>query len=445
MKRSLIILNIITLFLTSCGSIRPSAERIPAGVELTTCQEVMKIFFEEKKSDPNAPELKAFLKIDLTDDEVSDFFKEFDDLKISTLDEDTLRAIFLYGKEDANVRVDLLKEFHHQISGNEIDENNKVWEQFAAHKKKVDDKKQKMIAKEETSAGKTAAQEKAKIFEKLYYRCKTQIQGKPTPLVFKQAKHLTYAIMAGSFGSSVVTYSIAHRDEEKNQKWFNELFFTLGIDLMFNYIGGRFILTNPNLNPWKGKMPMAFLSSALSDVGVSGAYALFFKSNSAEIEKKLKTLEKDPKVQEKLQELLKIAEENNLYEKHLKNTQDLFKDKKTGKSMDPADFDHEVTIEDIDIEESRELFLAALAEQEYQENSGMLKTGYPAVDRFTFHRIFGLIYTPTSIGMTMLMHNQMCMTEDPKKGFMKAVGIFLATSMLMDTLYFNGKRELINQ
>jgi hypothetical protein len=37
------------------------------------------------------------------------------------------------------------------------------------------------------------------------------------------------------------------------------------------------------------------------------------------------------------------------------------------------------------------------------------------------------------------------MTEDPKKGFMKAVGLFLGTSMLMDTIYFNTKEELINQ
>jgi hypothetical protein len=443
MKRSLIIINILSLFLTSCAAIRPQAERVPAAD--STCQEMIKAFFQEEKNDSMGADLKAFLKIDTTDEETSDFFKEFSDSKLSTLDEDTLRAIFLYGKEDASVRRDLLKEFHHQISGSDIDENNKAWEKFAAHKRKVDDKKQKMIAKEETVAGKKAASEKAQIFEKLYYRCKTQIQSKPTPLALKQAKHLTYAIMAGSFGSSVISYSTVHRDEEKNKKWFNELFFTLGIDLMFNYIGGRFVLTNPNLNPWKGKMPMAFLSSTLSDVGVSGAYALFFKPDNSELEKKLKALEKDPKAQKKLQELLKIAEENNLYEKHLKNTQDLFKDKRTGKSMNPADFDHEVTIEDIDIEESRELLLAALAEQEYQENSGMMQMGHPAVDRFTYHRIFSLINVPTTIGMTMLMHNQMCMTEDPKKGFMKAVGLFLGTSMLMDTIYFNTKEELINQ
>lgn len=443
MKRSLIIINIVALFLTSCGSIRPQAERIPAAS--FTCQEMIKSFFQEKKSDSVEAELKAFVKIDITDEEVSDFLKEFSDSELSTLDEDMLRAIFLYGKEDAGVRRDLLKEFRHQLSGKDIDENNKTWKKFAAHKAKVDDKKKKMIAKEETAAGKKAATEKAKIFEKLYYRCKTQIQGKPTAHDFKQAKRLTYAIMAGSFGSSLITYSTVHREEEKNQKWFNELFFTLGIDLMFNYIGGRFVLTNPNLNPWTGKMPMAFLSSTLSDVGVSGAYAFFFKPDNSELEKKLKALEKDPKAQKKLQELLKIAEENNLYEKHLKNTQDLFKDKKTGKSMNPADFDHEVTIEDIDIEESRELLLAALAEQEYQENSGMMQMGHPAVDRFTYHRIFSLINVPTTIGMTMLMHNQMCMTEDPKKGFMKAVGLFLGTSMLMDTIYFNTKEELINQ
>ncbi|MBC7713071.1 MAG: hypothetical protein H7177_07015 [Rhizobacter sp.] len=433
MKKSLIVINIVALFLTSCSSFK-NTEREPAAADLP-CQDIVKEFFTDKKTDAMSAELKKYLKMDLTADEANDFFKEFSDAdaKLTERQVETFRAIFLYGKEDAKVRQELLKEFRSQMNGKGIDDTNKTWEKFATHKKKVDAKKAKMIP------------EKAAIYEKLYYSCKTQIKGKPTDVDLKYAKRLTYALTAGGLGSSIISYNTVHWNEEKNQKYFNELYFTLGIGMVFSFIGGKLVLSNPNLNPWTGKMPMAFLSNAISDAGVSGIYAYMFKTKDTALEKKLKDLESDPEANKKLQELLVIAEENHLFEKHLKNTQDMFKDKKSDRSMKPADFDHVVTMDDIDLDESRELLLSALAEQEYQEKSGVMKTGYPAVDRFTFHRIFNLMSVPSNIGLTILMHNQMCMSEDPKKGFAKAVGIYMGASILMDALYFKSKKEVINQ
>lgn len=447
MKKPLIIINIVALFLSSCGTIQPypeKGEREPATAQ--SCQEIAQaIIGSDKKPDAMKTELKAFVKLDLTDEEVSDFFKQFSDKNISSRDEDMYRSIFLYAKEDAVVRRNLFKEFYNQEAGSGVDENNKVWEKFAAHKKKVDEKKTKMLAKEKTDAGKKAALEKSKIFEKLYYSCKTQIKGPPTPQVLKQAKRLTFALAAGGLGATALSYTGVHWEEEKNKKWFNELYFTLGIGAVFTLIGGKLVLANPKLNPWTGKMPLAFLNNALSDAGVSAVYAFIFKQDDTELEKKLKALESDPEAQEKIQELIKIAEDNNLFEKNVKKVQEMFKDKKTNTTMRAADLDHPVTIDDIDFEESRELLLQGLAEQEYIEKSGMMKTGYPAVDRFTYHRIYNLLSVPTNIGMTILMHNQMCMAEDPKSGFMKAVGLYMGASILMDALYFKGRKEVINQ
>ncbi|MBC7427406.1 MAG: hypothetical protein H7336_02265 [Bacteriovorax sp.] len=445
MKKSFILTNIFALFLTSCSSFK-SAERIPAAANLP-CQEIIKEFFIDKKSDVMATELKKYLKMDLNAEEVGTFFKEFSDAdaKLTDRQVETFRAIFLYGKEDAKIRQELLKEFSSQMNGTPVDETNKTWEKFAAHKKKVDAKKEKLIANEKTEAGKAAAVEKGAIYEKLYYSCKTQIKGKPTPVDLKYAKRLTYALTAGGLGSSIISYNVVHWDEEKNQKYFNELYFTLGIGVVLSFIGGKLVLANPNLNPWTGKMPMAFLSNAISDAGVSGIYAFMFKTKDTILEKKLQDLESDPEANKKLHELMVIAEENHLFEKHLKNTQDMFKDKNTDQSMNPAEFDHVATMDDIDLDESRELLMSALAEQEYQEKSGVMKTGYAAVDRFTFHRIFNLMSVPSNIGLTILMHNQMCMSEDPKKGFMKAVGLYMGASILMDAMYFKSKKELINQ
>lgn len=445
MKKSLILANILALFLTSCSSYQVN-DRVPAAeTSQLTCNELVSNIVTVKKPDAMKARLQSFVKLDLSDEEMSDFFKQFSDKNLSTRDEDMYRSIFLYAKEDADVRRNLFREFFNQQAGSGIDEENKVWSKFIAHKKRVEEKKIKILAKEKTKAGKVAAIEKAKIFEKLYYSCKTQIKGAPSPQVLKQAKHLTFALAAGGLGATTLSYSAVHWEEEKNKKWFNELYFTLGIGVVFSLIGGKLILANPKLSPWTGKMPLAFLNNTISDAGVSGVYAFMFKQDDAELEKKLKALESDPEAQAKIQELIKIAEDNNLFEKNIKLVQDMFRDKKTNKTMKTADFDHQVSIDDIDIEESRELLLQGLAEQEYIEKSGLMKTGYPAVDRFTYHRIYNLLSVPTNIGLTILMQNQMCMSADPKLGFMKAVGLYMGASVLMDALYFKAKKEMINQ
>lgn len=432
MKKLLVVINLLALFLTSCSTYEIPVVREPSSGE--SCQDIMKVFVhQEKNQDAMARELKAYLDMNLSLDEVSDFFKEFSEYNPSEREASTFRAIFSYSNGDETVRKSLLKEYHNELSGSPITPGNKVWEKFSAHRKNVETKTKKMIA-----AGKI---EKAKIYEKLYYSCKSQIKARPTPESMRQAKRLTYALTAGGLGSSVITYSAVNWEQEKDAKWFNELYFTLGISLVFTFLSGKFVLANDKLHPWKGKMPLTFLNGALGDIGVSGVYAYFFNASDAEMEKKLKELEKDPKAQERLQEILKVAEEEGLFEKYAKDSENLFRNKKTGEKVALED----IKIEDIDIEASRELLMESIAEKEYQDKSGVLSTGSVAVDRFTYHRIYNIISVPGNIGLSLVMYNQMCMAADPKKGFIKAVGTYMAGSILLDAIYFKGRRELINQ
>lgn len=439
MKKSLIIINVLALFLTSCGNfVGTPSQRGPATANTDRpCTDLVKDFFTKT----NDLSLKTSLKMELTKAQTDDFFKEFGEFNLSKEQSETLRAIFLFSRDEHSIRKNLLKEYHNEIDGKGIDATNKTWEKFASHKKRVEIQKQKFLAKEKTEAGKAGALEKSMIYEKLYYSCKTQIQGKPTASDLKQAKRLTYALTAGSIGSGAVTYTAVHWEEDKNSKWFNELYFTLGIGLVLSYVNGKFVFANPSLNPWLAKMPLAFASNSVSDIEVSALYSYIFSTGDKEFEKKLEALQADPEAQEKLQALLKVAEDHHLFEKHLKNTQDLFKDKKTNVSMDSK----EITFDDIDLDASRELLMAALAEQEYLAKTGMLEMGSPAVDRYTFHRLYNLLSVPTNIGLTILMNNQLCMTADPKKGFAKAVGMYMATSILFDALYFKSRKEVINQ
>lgn len=425
MKNLFILINVLCLFLTSCGNLPVALERTPAGEE--NCTTLMKDFLSPVEKERKY--LTEYLKMDLDKEEVSDFFKYFSEYNPTHRDVPTFRAIFYFSNGDAEVRKSLLSEFRKEVAGSETDPKNEMWKKFTAHRTKVEKKT------------KTMPEEKVQVYQKLYYSCKSQVKAKPTPESARMAKRLTYALTAGGLGSSAVTYTTVNWDKEKDTKWFNELYFTLGISLVFTYIAGKFVLANDKLHPWKGKMPITFFNAAASDIGVSGVYHYFFNTSDKEFEQKLNELKKDPQGQEKLQEILKVAEEEGLFEKYAEDSAKLFVDKKSGKPLAKE----AINLEDVDIEASRELLIDAIATKEYEDNSGVLSTGSAAVDRFSYHRLYNILSVPANIGLSLVMYNQMCMSEDPKKGFTKAVATYMAGSLVLDAIYFQGRRDLINQ
>ncbi len=373
--------------------------------------------------------LKNYLSMDLTADEIDDFYRYFSEYNPKPSDAPTFRAIFYFSNGDAEVRKSLLAEFQKEVFGSDVDPKNELWKKFAAHRTKVEKKTTGM------------AGDKVRVYEKLYYSCKSHVKSKPTPETARMAKRLTYALTAGGLGSSAITYTTVNWDKEKDSKWFNELYFTLGISLVFTYVAGKFVLANDKLHPWKGKMPITFFNSAASDIGVSGVYHFFFNTSDKEFERKLNELKKDPEGQAKLQSILEVAEEEGLFEKYAEDSAKLFIDKKTGQPLTKE----AIKLEDVDIEASRELLIDALATKEYEEKSGVLSTGSATVDRFSYHRLYNILSVPGNIGLSLVMYNQMCMAEDPKKGFAKAVATYMAGSLVLDVIYFQGRRDLINQ
>jgi hypothetical protein len=443
MKKCIIILNLSSLLLTSCGTYQNTQVIRTPAEEAKGCSEIVKSFFPVKRLTPEESTqiLKNKIQLDLTPEEARDFFKYFSLGDLDVDSQDQLRSIYLYSATDPKVRIELLNEMNMLRAGHAPNEKNKIWKQFTAHKEKVDAKKKKIINSKEAGF-----YEKSLLYEKLYYSCKTQVKSAPTAADFRTAKKLTYALTAGALGSSIATYSAVHWEEEKNSKWFNELYFSLGITFALSFFGGKFILANPNLKAWTVKMPVSYLNNAVTDGLVSGvAYGYLFKTDDKELDKKIKELQDDPKAQEKLEELIKIAQEKGLFEKHLKASQSFLKDKTTNQSVDLKTFGKEVTFDDIDMEASRDLLIEALAEKAYAEKAGPLSVGSEGKDRYAFHRIYNLLSAPTNIGMTIMMYNQMCMATDPKKGFIKAVGLYLGASIIMDAVYFEGKKDLINQ
>ncbi len=388
----------------------------------------------------NSKNLKKRLALELKAEEVADYFKYFQVSDLNDKNADILRSLYIYSANDPKVRIDLLHELSLIHAEKSTGEKNKDWKQFIAHKKRVDLKKLKIVKK-----GGEDAFAKSEFFEKLYYSCKTQIKAAPNPADISQAKRMTYALTAGALSSSTITYAAVHWDEEKNNKWYNELAFSLAITGTLSFIGGKLVLSDPKLSPWTGKMPLTYASKAFSDGFISGIYGYLFNTSNSEVEKKVNEILNNPESKEELEELLSIAKEKKLFEKHLKDSQNKILDKKTNLPLDIKNGVQSLTLDDIDLEETREVFIEAMVERIYQENAGPLSVGSPSLDRYSYHRLYSLASVPAEIGVSIMMYNQLCMTKNPKEGFLKAMGLYMGVSLLFDALYFKARKDLINQ
>ncbi len=428
---------ITSLTLSSCSTYQTQlATREPSSGAL--CTDHVKAFFKNDNTTISAARFKQKLKLEITSDELASYLDHFPDLDLKKLSDeqiDTMRAIYLFSISDRKQLPGLVVEFKKTISGQTADLKNKDWDRFIKHKNKVEEYSQKKLMPKTQSL----------IYEKLYYSCRAQIQKAPSSSELKQAKYLTYALTAGAATSTATTYTAINWEQEKDAKWMKSLYFEVALSAMFTYVGGKFVTTNPKLKPWTGRAPVAYVSAAITDAGTSGVYAYFFNSSDKDAAKKFEALKNDPKVQEELAELLFYAQENKLFEKHAKESEDLFINKFSDKKMTQEEIKNAINNDKFDFETSRELLMEAIAERQYEENSGVLQTGHTATDRYAFHRLWGLASVPASVGLALIMKKQMCMSTNPKAAFGKAISIYFVGSVLLDTIYYKSRREVINQ
>nr|BDT29579.1 hypothetical protein BHI3_30450 [Bacteriovorax sp. HI3] len=443
MKTTPILLTFTLLF--SACSTPLHQERDPATAKPESCKEIVTSFLAPSRFNGEAFAKK--MQIEATTDELSNLFYAFRDIDLNTLNDEeirTMRAIYLFSQGDKTLRDELAAEFIKTVKGEAADLKNKNWDRFLAHKKKIDKYRAKKIATAKSAEDKLSLEKKVVLYEKLYMSCKSHVQKKPTPADLRLAKKLTWALTAGSMTSTAVTYAYTHKDEEKDSKWMKGMYFELALSGIFTYVGGTFVTSNPRLNPWTVRAPLTYFNAAVADLGPSGAYSYFFNDDNKEMQKKFETMKNDPKLEEEVAELLHFAQENGLFEKHLAATEKLFKQKPHSK-MSVEEIKKSLDINQVDLEESRELLFEAMSEKEYQDNAGTFQTGDSGLDRYTFHRLWTLGSVPYNIGFALLMHNQMCMTTDPKAGFAKAVGTYFAGQLLSDVIYYKTRQKTINQ
>lgn len=335
--------------------------------------------------------------------------------------------------------------------------------QFRKHSSKIHNYRKKIEAREyerlrrdrRTPANRALVRARDRSFkqtaayERLYYACRNTVKTPDNPA--SETRMLTWAITAGGVGSTMTTYSIVNWDKEKDADWYKELFFVIGMSLVLNYVNGRFILANPALSPWRQRLPLTMGVVAAQDIGVTALYGLIFSKGDDELLARLQEIEDSGEFDELKRELIEIIEANDLFEKHRDATLALFSKldidengDQTTRPLTPEEWES-FSFDDLNTEATLELLLQAYAQFEYEQEKGPLNLGSKTYDRYAFHRMLDFGFMPASILSSLIMYKQICMATNPKVGITKAILTFMATKLLLDTIYFASRRHVIGQ
>lgn len=315
--------------------------------------------------------------------------------------------------------------------------------------KKYESRLSKQIAAKKYPNRDAVLHAKMRIFERNYYQC---LQGATDPslltkTVIEQSNRVAIAVTIGGMGSAMVTYAATNYDLPKDKKWWFEIFYVIVTSMAMSYVNAKFILANPKLKPWSQRLPLVLGASAVEDIGVTALYAYLVGDPNADVAEKLEQLEHDPEFKETLKAALEYISKDELYHKYEDAAKRFLTKAAPGKEnikLSEVELS-EVNWSDVDADLTRELFVEALTDYEYEQQKGPLNLGDEAYDRYAFHRLIDLIYQPSFLIAAIIMHKQLCRAINPKVGMLTAITTFMAINMASDALYFFSRRGLINQ
>lgn len=461
----------ITLILTlqSCAQFNPRSDRFVAQTGGNCESALMHILAPDRSlwSELTADSKSAwhytrgFRTISITDEEEKWLKENWSELEYNREELSKIRSAILFSRTLSPKQKPLfMRDFPLWMKGNE-EVNELPLRRFKRHLKKVKKFEDKMYAFEEGKArykkseagverARRVAHEKARIYERNYFRCMNAVADPKhvTPEGLKRANTVALAITFGGAASALLTYSVTNWDLPKDGRWWGEIAFVIVTSMAMGYVNAKWILSNPRLNLWTQRFPLVMGASAIEDAGVTALWTEVLGTEPP-TDEEIKKVMSDPKFQEQMASLLEVMERENLFEKHaaafekmtkvynVENQEGLMTLSKSGAmSIDPELINDEAT---------RDLFLEALSQYEYEQKKGPVSLGDEDYDRYGYHRAIDLVYQPAFLIAQALMYEKLCSVANPKMAVIKAVSLFMAINIAADALYFVGRRELINQ
>ncbi|GAB4024458.1 MAG: hypothetical protein Fur0010_27750 [Bdellovibrio sp.] len=404
---------------------------------------------------------RGFRTISLTTEEEAWLKENWSELEYNREQLSKIRSAILFSRTlSPKQKPVFLKTFPQWMHGDEEVQSLPL-KRFQKHLKKIKKFEDKMYSFEETKVKKKlsddrvermrrTAHEKARIYERNYFRCMNAVADPKhvTADGLKRANTVALAITFGGAASAMLTYSVTNWDLPKDGRWWGEIAFVILTSMAMGYVNAKWILSNPRLNLWTQRFPLVMGVSAVEDIGVTALWTELLGTEPP-TEEEVKKVMSDPKFQEQMSMLLEVMEREKLFEKHaaafekmtkvynVENQEGLMTLARSGAmSVDPELINDELT---------RDLFIEAMSEAEYDQKKGPISTGDEDYDRYAYHRAIDFVYQPAFLIAQTLMYEKLCSVPNPQMAVIKAISLFIAINVAADALYFVGRRELINQ
>jgi hypothetical protein len=305
----------------------------------------------------------------------------------------------------------------------------KVQQKFDNYEVRMRDKLYQQKMRKTHNAVKSAEEAKVEafkrrqIYEKLSYGCRAKRVNQEHLVASKRFMKI-YMSMAAA--GAVGSHLIHHGHEEKDRDWFKKLGFDVSVAVIMHYIGAK-IKANPHSSFTQKYMQTFFTQSAAAGP-IATAYAKLFGVSEEVVEAKFEELKNDPEFQYQITKLLNYLDKEKVEEKFIKlMDQHYIKDGNSYK---------EVTRENIDDEQVKDMLLEAIARQAYQSEQGhLIATGNKGMDYFLFNRGFYLAFgTANSLVMGTIIYKTLCMGGvNPTHAAAKIITVFA-----IDHLVFHG-------
>ncbi|MEI8348421.1 MAG: hypothetical protein WCG27_13210, partial [Pseudomonadota bacterium] len=274
---------------------------------------------------------------------------------------------------------------------------------------------------ESKNLSRQVVEDKKQIYENLTYKCRSMRVNDEHRRTEKAFRNVYLAL---NFLSTVTIYSYVNRDRPKDAQWFGKL----GFDSVVGTIQ-RWFLSKMRANPLDGFWAKYYKNNifyASTDLVVSPLYDFLF----GQIPKWL-----DSRQNQAQEELIRKLEEKHFDEAIVKNMVSI------------PTLENEEILTPERTERYEEEILQNVTNNLYEEEKGdWIATGNKGLDRYVFHRLFNASMSTASVGFSLWIYHTICMgKETPSRALAQAIGIYAIDKALIDTFYFETRREAINQ
>lgn len=242
--------------------------------------------------------------------------------------------------------------------------------------------------------------------------------------------------------SSGAMYTYSNRNEEEflEKEFFGKLGYEMTADGIWALLASV-IFKDPN-GSFLGKSLKMYAADNTLVATDAFTWDFFFGGDSEEAEIRLKEILSSPEKQRELLRLKALLEDESFTDKVTDKFYEIIKVFKTNSENE----DFQLTEENLDSEEGREMLLRAVMKELYEEERGELSSGNEGVDRYLYYSGVGIPFMFLDALVTLKIYKTMCMAPlNPKMAFIKSALIFSAYSVFYDVLNYPLRKELINQ